>query len=214
MAPRPPARSAKRPAPKPARKPAAFTAAALRDARRAAILRQAAAAFNRRGFANTSMDDVAAELAITKPTLYRYFPSKHAILLACHQLAMGYAERAVTAATAGSGLDRILAFARENLRGLLGELGTFPVILEIDSLLPADRRLVKARRQRISTWFKQTLAAGMADGSIAPGDPNLVSLYCFGVFNWVPVWYRAEGANSPDEILASYLALLRRTLSP
>lgn len=196
-------------------KPAAFTQAALQAERRGAILRQAAAAFNRQGFANTSMDDVARELAITKPTLYRYFPSKHAILLACHQLAMGYAERAMAAADAvgGPGLDRALAFARENLRGLLGELGTFPVILEVDSLLPEDRRQVKARRDRISAWFRATLAAGMQDGSIRRGDPALVALFCFGVFNWVPVWYRAGGPSTPDEIVASYLELLRRALA-
>lgn len=201
-------------------KPAAFTQAALQAERRGAILRQAAAAFNRQGFANTSMDDVARELAITKPTLYRYFPSKHAILLACHQLAMSYAERAMAAADAaqhaeggGSGLERALTFARENLRGLLGELGTFPVILEVDSLLPEDRRQVKARRDRISAWFRATLAAGMQDGSIRRGDPALVALFCFGVFNWVPVWYRAGGPSTPDEIVASYLELLRRALA-
>ena len=179
-----------------------------------AILRPAAAAFNRQGFANTSMDDVARELAITKPTLYRYFPSKHAILLACHELAMDFAERAIAAAaTAPSGLERILAFARENLRGILGALGTFPVITEVDSVLPADRKRVTRRRKRISAWFKATLAEGMADGAIARADPNLVSLFCFGAFNWVPFWYRAEGASEPEAIVEGYLALFRRALA-
>lgn len=194
-------------------KPKAFSSEALFEARREAILRQAAQAFNRRGFANTSMEQVARDLAITKPTLYRYFPSKHAILLACHDLAMGYAERAIALAAEGaSGLERALAFARENLRGLLGELGTFPVILEVDSLLPADRAAVTARRRRISDWFKRTLAEGMEDGSIPRGDPQLLSLFCFGVFNWVPVWYRAEGPATAETILETYLALFRRTL--
>jgi len=211
MSPRPARRAASRGGPA---RPAAFTAAALRRERRDAILRQAAKAFNKQGFANTSMDDVARELAITKPTLYRYFASKHAILLACHELAMGYAERAIEAATgAPDGLARILTFARENLRGIVGALGTFPVIADVDSLLPADRRLVTARRKRISAWFRRTLAEGMADGTIQPGDPNLIALYCFGVFNWVPLWYRDSGPSSPDEIVETYVALFRRTLA-
>jgi len=206
----PPARTAAREKPR----PAAFTRQALAEERRIAILRGAAAAFNRHGFANTSMDDVARELAITKPTLYRYFPSKHAILLACHSFAMEFAERAmVEAAPGASGLDRALIFARENLRGMLGALGTFPVITEVDSLLPADRKRVIHRRKQISAWFKRTLAEGMADGSVVQGDANLLSLYCFGVFNWVPVWYRAEGSSTPEQIVEQYLELFRRTLA-
>jgi AcrR family transcriptional regulator len=196
------------------KRPAAFSREALAEARRIAILRGAAAAFNRHGFANTSMEDVARELAITKPTLYRYFPSKHAILLGCHSLAMDYTEQAIREAAGGAnGLDRILRFARENLRSILGALGTFPVITEVDALLPADRKRVIQRRKQISAWFKETLAAGMADGSVVQGDPNLISLYCFGVFNWVPLWYRAEGNNTPDQIVEQYLALFRRTLA-
>ena len=69
------------------------------------------------------------------------------------------------------------------------------------------------RRKQISGWLKRTLAEGMADGSVAEGDANLTSLYCLGVFNWVPLWYRAEGPNSADEIVEQYLALFRRTLA-
>jgi len=47
-----------------------------RDERQAQILRAAAAAFARGGFAATSMDDVAAEAGITRLIVYRHFDSK------------------------------------------------------------------------------------------------------------------------------------------
>ena len=47
-----------------------------RDERQAQILRAAAAAFARTGFAATSMDDVAAEAGITRLIVYRHFDSK------------------------------------------------------------------------------------------------------------------------------------------
>ena len=50
--------------------------------RRAAILRAAAAAFAERGFADTSMDDVAAAAGITRLIVYRHFPSKEALYVA------------------------------------------------------------------------------------------------------------------------------------
>ena len=47
-----------------------------RPERQAAILRGAAAAFARSGFAATSMDDVAAACGVTKLIVYRHFASK------------------------------------------------------------------------------------------------------------------------------------------
>jgi AcrR family transcriptional regulator len=47
-----------------------------RDERRRAILRGAAAAFSRAGYAATSMDDVAAASGITRLIVYRHFESK------------------------------------------------------------------------------------------------------------------------------------------
>jgi AcrR family transcriptional regulator len=47
-----------------------------RDERQAQILRAAAVAFARTGFAGTSMDDVATEAGITRLIVYRHFDSK------------------------------------------------------------------------------------------------------------------------------------------
>src|SRR5687768_1895498 len=47
-----------------------------REERQASILRGAAQAFARAGFAGTSMDDVAAAAGITKLIVYRHFDSK------------------------------------------------------------------------------------------------------------------------------------------
>ncbi len=50
-----------------------------RAARRAGILRAAASAFARSGYAATSMDEIAAEAGITKLVVYRYFDSKEVL---------------------------------------------------------------------------------------------------------------------------------------
>ena len=53
-----------------------------RPTRRAAILRAAATAFAARGFAATSMDDVAAAAGVTRLIVYRHFASKAALYVA------------------------------------------------------------------------------------------------------------------------------------
>src|SRR6478752_6715420 len=54
-----------------------------RALKREAVILAAARAFRERGYHNTSLDDLAASLKVTKPTLYLYVPSKEAILFEC-----------------------------------------------------------------------------------------------------------------------------------
>ncbi len=49
---------------------------------RPALLKAAGKLFYARGVAATALDEVAATAKLTKPTLYRYFPSKEALLAA------------------------------------------------------------------------------------------------------------------------------------
>ena len=51
--------------------------------KRDAVILAAARAFRERGYHNTSLDDLAASLKVTKPTLYLYVPNKEAILFEC-----------------------------------------------------------------------------------------------------------------------------------
>src|SRR6202453_1205851 len=54
-----------------------------RDVKREAVIRAAARAFNARGYHNTSIDEIAAALNVTKPTIYYYVANKEQLLLEC-----------------------------------------------------------------------------------------------------------------------------------
>ena len=49
--------------------------------KRGALIREAARAFNARGYYNTSLEDVAKQLGVTKAALYYYVKGKEEILL-------------------------------------------------------------------------------------------------------------------------------------
>jgi AcrR family transcriptional regulator len=53
--------------------------------RREVILREAKALFATRGYAATSLDDVAAAAGVTKPVIYDHFPSKRELYFALMQ---------------------------------------------------------------------------------------------------------------------------------
>jgi len=45
------------------------------------VIRAAAHAFNHKGYHNTSLDDIAAALEVTKPTVYYYVSNKSSCCL-------------------------------------------------------------------------------------------------------------------------------------
>lgn len=183
--------------------------------KREAVLRVAASAFNRRGFANTSMDDVAGALGVSKPTLYQYFRSKQDILYECHQLAMDHGQAGLALAEAhdGDGFEKLIVYLRRYMQGIFGDFGTCPVLTDVDSLTPEHRTEVVDRRAVISRATTELIEMGIADGSIVPCNPKLAALFALGVVNWIPLWYRESGPNTPDEIISEFARLFRTGLA-
>ena len=56
---------------------------AEREQKRDAVLRAAVRMFNSQGFHATSLDDVAASLGVSKPTIYHYLGNKDQVLFEC-----------------------------------------------------------------------------------------------------------------------------------
>src|ERR1700710_2771788 len=96
-----------------------------RNRKREAVLRAAASAFNRRGYANTSLDEIAAALGVSKPTLYQYFSSKQEILYRCHLLALDQGDAGIARAELfrGNGLEKLAVYLEAYMRGFFGEIG-------------------------------------------------------------------------------------------
>lgn len=92
--------------------------------RRAAILKAAATAFAHKGFAATSMDDVAAQAGITKLIVYRHFASKEELYEAVlERVSKRLAEEFVAGLDQhpprGVGVRTLLAVAREDPDGFV-----------------------------------------------------------------------------------------------
>ena len=94
------------------------------DDTRARIMDTAEALFRRLGFAKTAVADIAAELKMSPANVYRFFPSKNAIVEAICQRCLGELEdRAwAVARSRGSAAERIeqvvleiLSYHKENL---------------------------------------------------------------------------------------------------
>lgn len=193
-----------------------FDRSTLRERRRQAIIRAAATAFNRQGFHNTSMDDLAAALNTSKPTLYQFFKNKQRLLYACHQHAMDHGEAGLAMAHCDgrSGREKLAIYCRRYMHGVMHDFGSCAVLTDLDALQPDDRAAAIDRRAKISAATREIIEEGLRDGSFASVDSKLASLFVLSVVNWILIWYRPDGDKTRDEIVEAFIGMIERGLTP
>jgi len=91
--------------------------------KRDAVILAAARAFRERGYHHTSLDDLAASLKVTKPTLYLYVPSKEAILFECFRAGLAQIQSTLKECeqAAGPARERLFAFIRGYAAAIVGD---------------------------------------------------------------------------------------------
>lgn len=176
--------------------------------RRAEIVAAAAKLFDRVGYAQASLGDLAAAVGIAKPTLYHYFESKDEILFEIHDefislLTERHESRLAQGALAE---DQLLLEVMGDILELMethhGHVRTF--FEHHRELNEEARREIRRKRDRYAAMVEQLIADGIERGIFRSTDPRLATLATFGICNWAYQWYRGDGRLRPREI-AYYL---------
>lgn len=151
-----------------------------RDERRAQVLRIAQELFSTEGFHHVSMDDIAERAEVSKPVLYRHFPSKLDLYLAVVDLRGTDLLVAVDAAVAGieqgpvrrgDGRDVIAAIVKAYVMFVDGAGEASVLLFESDVTHDADvrARVEHASSQaalRITTVLSEVTALSYEDAGL------------------------------------------------
>jgi AcrR family transcriptional regulator len=182
--------------------------------KRNAVLREATRIIARRGFHNTSLDDVAEALQVSKGTLYNYVTDKLEILFECHimSLDMGLQAAAFAEKHGTMGYSKLRLNLRAYIRWQNQALGAGGVTSDVTALRPADRRKVIARRDEIENRLVSFIEEGMKDGSIRRIDPKLAVFTMMGAVTNVQSWYSPNGRLGLDKIADGMVDLLTNGL--
>jgi len=178
-----------------------------REIRKRALIAAAGRTFGAKGFHNTTLDDIADALSVTKPALYRYVKNKHEILYECHRLAIGMAEEALAEAQAArsTGLEVLRDFVERYIRKMTSELGTCVVLTEYYSMTTQHSALIQQRRRIVDTELRGLVARCVEEGSIGPCDPKLAVFFFMGAINSINRWF-SEGGEVRGELIATAFA--------
>jgi AcrR family transcriptional regulator len=170
------------------------------------ILEEAARLFAARGFAATTMQDIANALGTSRPALYHYFAGKDEIL---KRLVEGLADgtrRAVGEAAVGGGdaeakLDRLV---RALIAPIAAAPSRFRLILTSDlaDQFDVDGDLSAMRREVVHA-VASVISEGSDSGVFRRCDENVATFAILGMINWVAWWYQQSRGPQMDEVAAT-----------
>jgi AcrR family transcriptional regulator len=186
------------------------------DLKRDAVIRAAARAFNERGYHNTSLDDIASALGVTKPTIYYYVESKEQLLFECFRAGLEPIRAALEAAESSgdTGRERLRRVIADYARAIASEYGWCMVRAEHQDLGPDLSGQVKTLKSEIDQGIRKLLRRGIEDGSIEPCDQRIAAFAIAGALNWIAHWYREGQQLGADEVADAYVAFLENALTP
>jgi AcrR family transcriptional regulator len=187
-----------------------------RHVKREAVLRAAARAFNARGYYNTSIDEIAAALNVTKPTIYYYVANKEQLLLEC--ILMGL-ERVLEPFRQPPRADltareRFNEMIRHYAQTIASEYGWCMVRAEDLGLNPESIKHIKKLKSDIDHGIRRLLEDGVRDGSIKTDDVKMTAFALAGALNWIAHWYRENQSMTAGEIADAFVRIFNFGLTP
>jgi AcrR family transcriptional regulator len=187
-----------------------------REEKREAVLRAAVRMFNARGFHATSLDDVAASLGISKPTIYHYLGNKDQVLLECMTRGLDQLREAALSvrSTPGTGLDRLRIFLRRYAGVNMNEFGRSVIRTGPEALSAESAVRLQALKREIDDALRALIREGMDDGSITPGDVKMTAFTLAGALNWPGRWHDPTGPLSAEDVAHSMVDILIAGLAP
>jgi AcrR family transcriptional regulator len=179
------------------------------EAKRMEILHKVAIVFAQDGYHQTSVNNLAERLNVSKPVLYYYAKNKDDLLFQCGEVARNELSEAMqdTSTTKISGMGKVRRFFIKYAEVMCGDFGRCLVLVDRNALSPATAKQDSYHRRKINQAVQKMIADGQKDGSIRPCDPAMTARALFGAFNGIPVWFHQDGSLNARDVAEAYLDL-------
>lgn len=171
-----------------------FNRSAQHDAKRVAILSQAAKLFNSRGSRATTLRDIAEGLGLTKTSLYYYVRTKEDLIYQCYMAALANHSATLDAVESRyqEPVERLGAYLKSHFESWLaareGRGAHIAAMLEIASLKGEHRKAVETGYIALFKRVRRYLHEGIAAGTIRPCETNSTTRAIFGSVEWTFYW--------------------------
>lgn len=176
------------------------------------LLDEAARVFAKRGFAAASIREIVEPVGMLPGSLYYYFETKEALLVAVYREGVERISAKVDAAIEGvdDPWNRLEAACIGHLSALLDRTDYSQVVIRIR---PDDAPSVAAElailRNSYEHRFEALVEMLPLPKSVERRDLRLLLM---GAMNWSQTWFKEGGALTPDDIARRFISLLKMNL--
>lgn len=192
----------------------------VETSRRQAIEDVASDLFRERGYAATSIRDIARALSVQGASLYAHVTSKEDVLWAIVERAASRFEQAADRAEAeaesrrpGDPAEAIAALVRAHVAVITADVDEAGVFVnEWRSLGEERRAAVLERRDAYQRRFRRHIERGIAGGDFAMTDPSIAASTILSALNGIAAWYDPEGRLPAGRIADHLVDLVLRML--
>jgi AcrR family transcriptional regulator len=171
------------------------------------ILSAAIDIVKKRGFSGATMEEIAAELLMTKGSLYYYFKNKSDLMYQCHNFVLSQATEELEEILAKGGpvKEVLRKMIEKHIHYAIEEKETFNLIMEPKRYFNKEQlELVLKLRNYYEGLFDEIIQRGLKSGDFHAEDPAIARMIILGAMNWIQQWYRVDGRLSKEEIVKIY----------
>ena len=167
--------------------------------------------FYEKGYVNTTLDEVAERLSVTKPFIYANFGSKSELLAEICLRGVAAAKQSledVLEFDLGPG-ETLRLFITRYVAAILEHQKNIAIYTrEEKNLSPEDARKLAELRRGFVGKLAAILEKGAESGEFNVKDPGLAALAMVGAVSWSTFWYRPGGRMSIADITQNMTHLL------
>lgn len=172
------------------------------------ITRQSILLFEKKGFSETSVQDIVEALNVTKGTFYYYFTSKEQLLMDIH---VNYIDDLLERQKQiekknASNVEKLKSIVHLLIGDIKNQGASGRVFFrEMRHLTDVNAEEVKGKREQFRLNIEQLIASGIAAGEFRESlSPPLTAFAVLGVTNWSYQWFNPSGEISTEQLAGMY----------
>lgn len=175
------------------------------------ILRSAAKIVSKKGLQGATMEEIAAELLMTKGSLYYYFKNKDDLIYQCHELVLSTAIARLETYLHDdmSSVEKLKKAIATHIEFAINEKEIFNMIIKPqETFSEGFLNPILEIRQHYAEIFDRIINEGIEKGEFNITEMKMARMMILGAMNWIQQWYSPDGSRTKEEISEIYCEYL------
>ncbi|MBP2316582.1 TetR/AcrR family transcriptional regulator [Azospirillum soli] len=181
------------------------------------LINKAAELFYSKGYAQTSINDIAEELGLKRSSVYHYFKNKEQILSTLVEEESTVPYNNLVALLDRTDLTPTQRLKMAVVQGIVRRLSGGPrflVLSRLEAEMPTDLAALYSRHKRqILDIYTEMVSEGVRVGEFRALDARIAAFAIIGMANWTSWWYSPKGKRTPQQIAEEIVDIAMRGLA-